>query len=248
MEGCPMSLISYFSEKSLTEFLRRSNYWAEKNRNSYPVKIYRAISDLYEWVDCPCDDDCDCKKYQCKKHLVRKPDVSFNKCYGHFLECYVDTRAHEAVREGRIAGRGKNAVVATEKIRSDWTRISAVSSNKHLLCSNWCEPLHESMTKDFRPGPNTIYHAKWLSILWFDTFTAYDNASVALFKRDFQKPASYLEMMRSIRQNIMEHLENTGGTLQDFRRYDNPSEFFDVIPKESPKPIGNIIDKIYLTL
>ena len=243
-----MSLISYFSEKSLTGFLRRSNYWAKMNRNAYPVKIHRAISDIYEWVDCPCDDDCNCKKYKCEKHLVRKPDVSFNNCYEHFLKCYVDTKAHEAVRDGRKAGRGKNAVLATERIQSDWAKISAVSSKKNLLCSDWCEPFHESMAKDFRPGSDSIYQAKWLSILCFDTFTAYDNASVALFKRDFHKPRSYLVMMSRIRQEIIFHLEKTGGTLQDFRSYDNPSEFFNEIPRDSPKPIGNVIDKIYLTL
>jgi hypothetical protein len=104
------------------------------------------------------------------------------------------------------------------------------------------------MAKEFRPGPDTIYQAKWLSILCFDTFTAYDNASVALFRRDFNKPRSYFEMMKRIRRDIMTHLYNAGGTIQDFRNYDNPSEFFPEIRSDSLKPIGNIIDKIYLTL
>jgi hypothetical protein len=243
-----MSLISHFPETSIVEFLRRSNYWAKTNRNAYPMKIYRAVSELYEWVDCPCDDDCNCKKYHCENHLVRKPGVSFNKCYEHFLKCYVDIRIHDAVREGRDSGRAKNAVIASVKIRSCWTNISGVSSKHHLLCSDWCHPLHKAMAKEFRPGPKTIYQAKWLSLLGFDSFTAYDNASVALFKRDFNKPPSYYEMMKRIRRDIMTHLDNTDGTLQDFRKYDNPSEFYNQIPRDSPKPIGNIIDKIYLTL
>jgi hypothetical protein len=243
-----MSLISHFPKHSIAEFLRRSNYWAEKNRNAYPVKIYRAVSELYEWIDCPCDADCNCKKYHCKKHLVKKSDVSFDSCNEHFLKCYVDAKAHEGVRKGRLSGRGKNAVIATEKIRGDWVNISEVSSKHHLLCSDWCHPLHESMAKEFRPGPDTIYQAKWLSILCFDTFTAYDNASVALFRRDFNKPRSYFEMMKRIRRDIMTHLYNAGGTIQDFRNYDNPSEFFPEIRSDSLKPIGNIIDKIYLTL
>lgn len=243
-----MSLISHFPQTSIVEFLRCSNYWAKKNRNAYPVKIYRAVSELYEWIDCPCDDDCNCKEFHCEKHLVRKPGLSFNKCYEHFLNCYVDTKAHRAVREGRTSGRGKNAVIATEIIRCDWKSLSVLSSEKHLLCNNWCEPLHESMAREFSPGSDNIYKAKWLSILCFDVFTAYDNASVALFRRDFRKPSSYYEMMKRIRRDIMTHLDNTGGTLQDFRNYDNPSEFFPEIPRDSPKPIGNIIDKIYLTL
>ncbi len=243
-----MSFISYFSAETLSVFLRRSNYCAKQNRNSYPVKIHKAISDLYEWIDCPCDNDCDCKKYQCKKHLVRKTGVVFDICYHHFLECYVDSKAHAAVRQGRVSGRCYRAVEATKEIRDNWAKISAISSKTHLLCSNWCEPLHESIARNFRPSSDTLYRAKWLSILCFDTFTAYDNGSVALLKRDFQNPSDFLDLMKLIRQDIMTHLENTGGTLQDFRQYDNPAEFFDEIPKHGHRSLGNIIDKLYLTL
>ena len=110
-----MAFISYFSSKPLSEFLRRSNYWAKHNRNAYPLKIHKAISDLYEWIDCPCDNDCECKKYQCNRHLVKKTDIAFDIHYNHFLECYVDSKAHEAVRQGRVSGRGYRAVEATRK-------------------------------------------------------------------------------------------------------------------------------------
>jgi len=93
-----MGLISYFSAETLSEFLRRSNYWAKKNRNAYPVKIHKAISNLYEWIDCPCGNECEFKKYQCQKHLVRKTGIVFDVCYNHFLECYVDSKAQGAVR------------------------------------------------------------------------------------------------------------------------------------------------------
>jgi len=243
-----MALISYFSSETLLAFLRRSNYWAKHNRNFYPVKIHKAILELYEWIDCPCDEDCECKNYQCAKHLVRKNNMPFDVYYGHFLNCYVDKKAHNAVRQGRTSGRGKRAVKATAIIRSIWPEISAISSNKHLLCSNCCEPIFASLARDFRPDSDTLYNAKWLSLLCFDTFTAYDTGSVALLKRDFNKPIDYLTLMVRIRQDIIDHLLNTGATLQDFRDYDNPSEFFNEIPEGSPKPLGNIIDKLYLTL
>jgi hypothetical protein len=243
-----MALISYFSAETLSEFLRRSNYWGKQNRNEYPIKIHKAISDLYELIDCPCGNDCECKKYQCEMHLVRKTGVGFDVCYHHFLQCYVDFKAHEAVRQRRRSGRGYRAVKATDEIRDHWEKISGISSKTHLLCSNWCEPFYKSMARDFRPSSDTLYRAKWLSILCFDTFTAYDNGSVALLKRDFDNPRDFVALMKRIRQDIMTHLENTGATLQDFRQYDNPSEFFDEIPGNSPRPLGNIIDKLYLTL
>ena len=243
-----MALISYFSAETLSEFLRRSNYWAKQNRNLYPVKIHRAISDLYEWIDCPCGNDCECKKYQCKKHLVRKVGVEFELCYRHFLECYVDFRLHDAVRRGKDSGRGYRAVEATKQIRDKWMEISALSCKTHLLCSNWCEPFYKSMARDFRPSSETLYRAKWLSLLCFDTFTAYDNGSIALLKRDFHNPPDFVALMKRIRQDIMTHLKITGGTLQEFRQYDNPAEFFDQIHQNSPKALGNIIDKLYTTL
>lgn len=243
-----MPLINYFSAETLTEFLKRSNYWAKQNRNWYPVKIHRAISDLYEWIDCPCGNNCECKKYKCEKHLVRRVGVDFELCQHHFLQCYVDSKAQDAVRQERDSGRGYRAVEATNQIRDKWVEISALSSKTHLLCSNWCEPLYESIARDFKPGAETLYRAKWLSLLCFDTFTAYDNGSIALLKRDFHNPPDFVVLMERIRRAIMIHLESTGSTLQDFRQYDNPSEFFDQIPQNAPKAIGNIIDKLYLTL
>lgn len=242
-----MGLISYFRGDALSVLLRRSNYWAKQNRNGYPLKIYKAVSDLYEWVDCPCDDKCECRKYQCKKHLVRKQNLDFDIHHNHFLGCYVDFKSHEAVRQRTKSGRASAAIEASDKIRNKWKQISAISSTKHLLCSNWCEPAYESLA-GFRVGSGTIYDAKWLSLLSFDTFAAYDTKSVDLLKRDFKKPTDYLTLMNAIRQDIVKHLDDTGATLQDFRQYDNPSEFFGEIPKDRPKPLGNIIDKLYLTL
>ena len=243
-----MALISYFSSETLSEFLRLSNYWAKHNRNAYPVKIHKAILDLYEWIDCPCDDDCECKNFQCTKHLVRKKDIPFDVYYDQFLNCYVDKKAHDALRQGRESGRGHRSIEATDKIRDNWPEISAVSNIKHLICTDWCEPIYESLAIDFRPDIKTIYHAKWLSLLCFGTFTAYDTSSVTLLKRDFNNPFDYFDLMTGIRQDIINHLRKTGVMLQNFRQYDNPSEFFYEIPENSPRPIGNIIDKLYLTL
>ena len=243
-----MSLIRYFSAETLSEFLRRSNYWAKLNRNQYPIKINRAISELYEWIDCPCGNDCECRKYGCEKHLVRKTGVDFESCYHHFLECYVDSKAQNAVIQGRIAGRAKHAVEATNEIRERWAEISATSIKTHLLCSNWFEPPYGNIARDFQPNSGTLYRAKWMSLLCFDNFTAYDTGSVGLLKRDFKNPSDFLILMKRIRLDIIAHLQHTGRTLQEFRKYDNPSEFFKEIPRNGPKPIGNIIDKLYLTL
>lgn len=243
-----MALISYFSAETLSEFFRRSNYWAHLNSNHYPIKIHKAISELYEWINCPCGNDCECRIYGCEKHLVRKIGIDFDSCYHHFLECYVDSRAQDAVIQRRVAGRAFYAVKATDEIREQWAEISATSINTHLLCSNWVEPLYENIARGFRANSDTLYRAKWLSLLCFDNFTAYDNGSVRLLKRDFNNPSNFFTLMERIKQDIIAHLRHTGKTVEEFRQYDNPSEFFNEIPSNSPNPIGNIIDKLYVTL
>jgi hypothetical protein len=242
-----MTLLGYFPAATISEFLRRSNYWAQQNRNTYPVKIHRAIRRLYEVIECPCSDDCDCKRFRCIHHLIRREDLSFEECHKQFLECYVDVKAQGAVRNERASGRGYNAVEATRDIKERWQQISDNRSQTHLLCTDWCSPFYAARA-EFRPSSDTMYRAKWLSILNFDTFTAYDNGSIALFKRDFRTPETYLQMMTRIRLDIMLHLEKNNKTIEDFRNYDDPSEFFPEILPVSPRPLGNIIDKLYLTL
>jgi hypothetical protein len=242
-----MTLLGHFSAITISEFLRRSNYWAQQNRNMYPVKIHHAVENLYDLVNCPCPDDCNCRKFGCRHHLVRKAGLTFEDCHNHFLSCYVDVKAQEAVRNERDSGRGRNAVAATLSIRANWQALSAERSEKHLLCTDWCSQLYASMAT-FKPNPDSMYRAKWLSLLDFDSFTAFDNASIALFRRDFRKPETYLQMMQRIRSDIMQHLEKNRRNIEDFRNYDNPSEFFGQIPAGSHKPLGNIIDKLYLTL
>lgn len=242
-----MTLLSHFPADTITEYLRRSNYWAQQNRNNYPVKIHRALRKLYEVIECPCSDDCDCKRSRCIHHIVRRENLSFEECHTQFLECYVDVKAQDAIRNERESGRGHNAVEATRYIRKRWQEISDKRSQTHLLCTAWCSPFDAAMA-EFKPNSDTIYRAKWLSILYFDTFTAYDNGSIALFKSDFRTPETYLQMMTRIRSDILLHLAKNNKTIEDFRNYDNPSEFFPEIPTGSLKPLGNIIDKLYLTL
>jgi len=114
-----------------------------------------------------------------------------------------------------------------------------------LICSDWDVPLN--YLDDFPVSGETIYKGKWYSLLFLDVFVAYDYTSVRLLNHDF-RAGSYSILMKKIRQDLIDYLNETGITLEEFRCYDNPSEFFNVIPRGSPRPLGNIIDKLYLTL
>lgn len=244
-----MSLFGYFNGDQLSSMLRASNYWASKNRNRYPEKIENAIKELYEWVDCQCDENCECKEHGCKKHLVRKGDIDFERHYHHFLNCYVDRRAHEAVRKGRKSGRGYRAIEATNIIQSKWDLgFSFSKMNKSLLCTDWSYGAYLELSKNFKPGSENIYLSKWMTLLSMGTYVAYDNGSISLLMRDYNKPNTYYELLRCIRSELIIHLKKNKKSIMDFCLYDNPNEFYKNIPANSFRPIGNIIDKLYLML
>ena len=244
-----MSLIEYFDSYQLAIMLRVSNYWANHNGNKYPEKIQNAVNELYEWVDCQCDGNCDCKIYGCEKHLIRKKNPTFERYHQHFLDCFVDRKLHNPIREGRKKGRGYRAVKAIEIIRNKWDEeFSSAIDSKSLVCSGWSIEPYASFSKEFKPGPKNIYLSKWMALLSLNTYVAYDNGSVSLLNRDYDNPKTYFELMDRIRRGLIVHLQKNRKSVSDFQLYDNPNEFYSSIPRGSFRPIGNIIDKLYLTL
>jgi hypothetical protein len=244
-----MSLLNHFNATHLAGVLRTSNYWAKYNSNNYPEKIENAINELYEWQDCKCSSDCECKRHGCNKHLVRKANIGFDRYFDHFLMCYVDYKAHDALRNQRTKGRGANSVVATNYIKANWENgFSTALSNKNLLCTEWSAEPFTSLCRKFKPGSDNIYFSKWMALLSLNIYVAYDNGSVSLLNRDYNNPKTYYDLICGIRNDLINHLVRNNRTIADFMFYDNPHEFFPTIPHGTYRPVGNIIDKLYLTL
>lgn len=252
-----MNLLTYFSPEDLQQKLRVSNYWAHKNSNHYPLAIEDAIAGehgIYEWIDCPCNKECDCKKHGCEKHLVRKSNATFYDVFLRFLDCYVNEKIRKTVERAvmenirNINGRAANAVPELLDLKRDFNEYPR--HEQHLLCTNWCPVGYvEQFAKDFRPSSQTIYKSKILSMLYLDVFVAYDTESVRLLKKDFPiSKRSYYSMMSHIREALQKHLNENNIALPKFRIYDKPNEFFIGIPNNATRPIGNTIDKLYLNL
>ena len=242
-----MGFISYFDSEALKSLLRVSNYWAIANSNKYPQALTDTLSIIYDWVPCPCDDQCQCRtQFDCTHHYVRKSNIPFEIVKTHFLSCYVNAKARDAVTSGIKEGRAKNAPEAIYFFQSKWDELSSPLTT-HLLCTNWFNDSWRLIGESFKPDIDTIYKSKWMALLALDTFVAYDTASIRLLTREYQG-RNFFEFMGAIRNDLLSHLRNNSITLTTFRRYDRPNEFFPHIPPDHPRPIGNIIDKIFLTL
>jgi len=246
-----VSLLTRFDSAQIRAILRTSNYWSTFNRNDYPERIQDALNQLYRWIECPCEESCECKSFGCTHHWVRDNECGFEEHYNHFLSCYVDVRAHDSVRNGRRTGRGSNAVVATERLRQHWNEIQEgcrVEPKTSLICSNWqCEHL-ANIARTFRPSGENIYLSKWMSLLNMGVYVAYDNGSVSLLKRDYSNPANYQMLIERFRTDLISHMQQNQININDFLLLDGPSEFYNSIPQASHRPLGNILDKLYLVL
>ncbi len=238
-------IISAFDSMTLKSILRVSNYWGKANRNQYPLAFSKALDDLYDWVPCKCDNHCSCKQFACTHHYIRKPDIPFDLAETHFISCYIDKNKHNEVLRGEAKGRCEKAPDAISTFESMYDKLPALET--HLLCTNWCNKEFQEYAKSFKVNSSTIYKAKWLSLLQLDTFVAYDTASFRLLLREY-RGLTYYDLMSSIRSDLINHMIKYSISILSFREYDNPQEFHHTIPMGQYRPIGNIIDKLFLTL
>jgi hypothetical protein len=252
-----MSLLTHFNNNSIKQRLRHANYWAKKNHNSYPIQIDKLTESktckIYEWIECPCGQNCECKKYGCKKHYVRMND-EFDDVFEHFLNCYVNKKKHSVIKLN-LAGkkinkndtRIKNIPALCNYVEKNWEKYRSTKIKTNLLCSKWLYTPFDSCTGLLKMTSDSIFHSKWLSILNMGTFVAFDTNSLRLIKKDYSKSTNYKELLAALRIDLQCYLSKNGVTIDDFLMNDKPSEFFKGI-SISPRPLGNILDKLYLTL
>ena len=250
-----MSLLTHFDNNSIKQRLRHANYWAKKNHNSYPSQIEELTkSNIYKWIECPCGQDCECKKYGCKKHYIRIND-EFDDVFEQFLNCYVNKKKHNIIRKyvngkkklNKKDTRIKNIPAICKDVREKWGSYSSAKMQKNLLCTNWLYTPLNSCTESLKMTSKSIFHSKWLSILNMGTFVAFDTNSLRLINKDYRESTNYKEWLAALRSDLKYFLSKNGVTIDDFLMNDNPSEFFEGI-SISPRPLGNILDKLYLTL
>jgi hypothetical protein len=87
-----------------------------------------------------------------------------------------------------------------------------------------------------------------MSLLNMGVYVAYDNGSVSLLKRDYSNPANYQMLIERFRTDLISHMQQNQININDFLLLDGPSEFYNSIPQASHRPLGNILDKLYLVL
>ena len=88
----------------MRERIDESNKQAAKNRNKYPIQEHATRTELWEFIDCTCND-CACKKHLgCDGHWKLKTNVRFDDFMFGLIRMFVDrVRGNERTCSGSDA-------------------------------------------------------------------------------------------------------------------------------------------------
>jgi len=220
----------------MRERIDESNKQAAKNRNKYPIQEHATRTELWEFVDCTCDD-CTCKKHLgCASHWKLKKNVRFDDFMFGFIRMFVDRCDHlnliSAVDAGdpsNLRSRVKDAYTVLKNLKdNDWTLLSARSAdfNKTLFCDDWYDDYFKEKFESFRIK-ESVYFAKQYCILLPDICVPYDTKSRDKMTSHLKIPrnADYYEFLSEVRSHFMSAFEKQGITIPAIRALDSPSKY-----------------------
>jgi len=224
------------TQQWMTERIGESNKQAAKNRNKYPIQEHATRTELWEYVDCTCDESCTCKKdLGCTGHWKLKKNVQFDDFMFGFLRMFVDRCDHlnvitavDAGDPSNLRSRVKDAYTVLSNLKGgEWKILSAKSAdyNKTLFCDDWVDSYFREKFEDFKIK-ESVYFAKQYCILLPDICVPYDTKSRDKMTSHLKIPrnTNYFEFLSEVRSHFMRAFEKQGITIPAIRAFDAPGK------------------------
>jgi len=223
------------TQQWMTERIGESNKQAAKNRNKYPIQEHATRTELWEYVDCTCDESCTCKKnLGCTGHWKLKKNVQFDDFMFGFLRMFVDRCDHLNVITAVDAGdplnlrpRVRDAYTVLRNLKGEWKTLSEKSANynKTLFCDGWFDRYFKEKFESFKIM-ESVYFAKQFCILLPDICVPYDTKSRDKMTRHLKIPrnANYFEFLYEVRVNFLSAFKKQGIRLPVIRALDSPGK------------------------
>jgi len=231
------------TQQWMIERIGESNKQAAKNRNKYPIQEHATRTELWEYVNCTCDESCTCRKdLGCTGHWKLRKNVPFEDFMFGFLRMFVDRCEHlnlitavDAGNPSNLRSRVKDAYTVLSNLKGDeWKNLSAKSANynKTLFCHEWVDDYFKDKFESFRIK-ESVYFAKQFCILLPDICVPYDTKSRDKMTRHLEIPrnATYFEFLSEVRKKFMNKFEKQGIRLPAMRAFDNPVEHLRFDPR-----------------
>ncbi len=240
-----MGDICDWSPDRLQQIIRESNEQSARGSQQYIVWENYAILNDYEFIACPCDESCWCKRHSCIGHYRIKA-IAFDEFLETYVKLWAPPRAREniknAVTRGTpFNGRQKNAVKPLRRLRSNWSGVLARARehNKCGLCDS-SPPIIEDVTN--------LYQAKMWSQLFYDCIIPFDTKSkTRLRKAGYPDPTRhFISTNYELFGDLRKLSERTGMDIGGVRNLDAPWGVVTYLEKPlGGQPLSRVVDKMF---
>jgi hypothetical protein len=242
-----MDSILRLSPDEIRRRIDDSNIQSASTTARYVYWERRAIHTDYDFVPCPCTDDCWCRRHLCAGHY-RIKDITFEAFLDSYLVLWIPKNSRKnvklAVLEGRgFKGRQKNAAAQLKWLGEAWSGVLSVVRNydKCGLCDLAVPPLVCRASK-------TLYEGKMWSQLFYDSIVPFDSGSKRrITKAGYSSPTrDFLAMNRQLFADLKSLSDINQLSVPDLRRLDSPVLVDSPFPEPAGgQPLSRVIDKIF---
>jgi hypothetical protein len=240
--------ISRWTPAKIRQVIRKSNKQSEKGSQKYVIWENSAIQTDYEFIACPCNENCWCRRHLCAGHYQIKK-ITFDE----FLESYTNlwippkrrTNIKNAVRFGTpFNGRERNAVKPLRWLRANWSKVLTCVQgyNKCGLC--------DSLLPDIVGDVKNLYVGKMWSQLLYDSVVPFDVKSRAGIKRaGYTDPIKDFGAMNyELFNDLKKITEKFRMDVESIRNFDSPWDVVTNLTKpHGGQPLSRVLDKMFYT-
>ena len=233
------------SADEIRQVIRDSNERSAQGRQKYVESEILALHSDYEFITCPCRDDCWCKRNACAGHY-RLKDVTFDEFLKTYVNLWIPPRARENVKRAVLGGnpfngRQRNAIKPLQRLRENWSSIldKVRGYDKCGLCDS---------TVPLVANVSNLYEGKMWSQLFYDSLVPFDTASRILIKRaGYPDPKrNFLAMNGQLFSDIRRLSEAYGLEVPGVRQLDSPYRLFPTLRVPAGgQPLSRVVDKIF---
>lgn len=247
-----MGGICNWPPEMLRDKIRESNNQSARGSQEYVIWENRAILNDYEFIACPCDESCWCKRHSCTGHY-RIKEITFDEFLETYVTLWTPPTARENIKKSVRFGisynrREKNAVEPLQRLRTNWSEVltRVRGYNKCGLCDSPL-PVVDSVFPSTDSVTN-LYQAKIWSQLFYDSIVPFDTKSkTRLTKEGYADPTKHFMSTNEDLFGDLRRLSETAGmNIDGVRNLDTPWSVVAHLKKPSGgQPLSRVLDKMF---
>lgn len=240
-----MGDIRHWTPNAIRSAIRLSNIRARRTTQGYLMGENRAIEEDYDFIPCPCSEECWCQQNGCSGHY-RIKNITFSKFLETYVALWIPPKARQIVKDAvvwnrRFEGRQRNAPRYLKRLEDNWS--STLSWVRGFDRCGLCDS----------PAPevshvSNLYEAKMWSQLFYDSVLPFDTGSrTRIIRANYPDPkADFMETNRQVASDLREVAEKHQLSLIDIRGLDVPWEFDNRLSQPvGGQPLSRVMDKMF---